>query len=167
MSTAEAAPAFSLELDDEHRTLRDWLAGFAADVLRPNGAEWDRRAETPWHIIAEAARLGVYGTEMLNVFLSDQTGLALPIYAEELFFGDAGLAMSFAGTLLPVLAIHAMGTSEQIAEWVPQCFGDAERPHVAAFCSSEPDAGSDVAGIRASARYEEARDEWVLNGQKA
>ena len=79
MSTAEAAPAFSLELDDQHRTLRDWLAGFAADVLRPNGAEWDRRAETPWYIIAEAARLGAYGIEMLNVFLSDQTGLALPI----------------------------------------------------------------------------------------
>jgi acyl-CoA dehydrogenase len=167
VSAVDAPPAFSFELDEDQRTLRDWLAGFARDVLRPNGAEWDRRGETPWEIIAEAARLGVYGTEMLDVFLSDRTGLVLPIYAEELFFGDAGLAMSFSGTLLPVLAIHAMGTSEQIAEWVPQCFGDTQRPHVAAFCSSEPDAGSDVSAIRTSARFDAARDEWVLNGQKA
>jgi acyl-CoA dehydrogenase len=89
VSAVDAPPAFSLELDEGQRTLRDWLAGFARDLLRPNGAEWDRRGETPWEIIAEAARLGVYGTEMLDVFLSDRNGLVLPIYAEELFFGDA------------------------------------------------------------------------------
>jgi acyl-CoA dehydrogenase len=54
-----------------------------------------------------------------------------------------------------------------MAEWIPQCFGTPDEPKVAAFCSSEPDAGSDVSAIRTNAKYDEAKDEWVLNGQKA
>jgi alkylation response protein AidB-like acyl-CoA dehydrogenase len=50
---------------------------------------------------------------------------------------------------------------------VPQCFGDAADPKVAAFCSTEPEAGSDVSAMRTRARYDEATDEWVLGGQKS
>jgi acyl-CoA dehydrogenase len=71
------------------------------------------------------------------------------------------------GTSLAVAAIFGQGTPEQMGEWIPQCFGTADDPKVAAFCSSEPDAGSDVAAIRTTAKYDEAKDEWVLNGQKA
>jgi alkylation response protein AidB-like acyl-CoA dehydrogenase len=52
-------------------------------------------------------------------------------------------------------------------EWVPQCYGDTEKLALGAFCASEPDAGSDVGGYRTSAKYDEAKDEWVLNGTKA
>ena len=76
--------------------------------------------------------------------------------------------MSIMGTTLAVAAIYASGTPDQLVEWVPQCFGTAGGAEaVAAFCSSEPDAGSDVSAIRTTARYDEAKDEWVLNGQKA
>ena len=60
----------------------------------------------------------------------------------------------------------ANGTEEQIGTWVPQMYGDADDVKVAAFCSSEPDAGSDVAAMRTRAVYDEATDEWVLNGTK-
>jgi acyl-CoA dehydrogenase len=75
--------------------------------------------------------------------------------------------MAIMGTSLAVAAIFGSGTPEQLAEWVPQCFGDTAEPKVAAFCSTEPEAGSDVAAMRTRARYDEAKDEWVLNGQKA
>jgi acyl-CoA dehydrogenase len=75
--------------------------------------------------------------------------------------------MSIMGTGLAVAAIFGNGTPDQLAEWVPQCFGTESDPAVAAFCSTEPEAGSDVAAMRTRAVYDEATDEWVLNGQKA
>ena len=161
------APAFSLELSEDQREIRDWVHGFAEQVVRPAAAEWDEREETPWPIIQEAAKIGLYGFEALAQFWSDPTGLQLPIANEELFWGDAGIGLSIMGTTLAVAGIYASGTPDQLVEWVPQCYGTPEEPKVAAFCSSEPDAGSDVSAIRTSARYDEAKDEWILNGQKA
>jgi alkylation response protein AidB-like acyl-CoA dehydrogenase len=158
---------FSLDLSEEQRDLRDWVHGFAADVLRPAAAEWDRREETPWPIIAEAAKIGLYGFEFLATAWSDPTGLSLCLANEELFWGDAGIGMSLMGTSLAVAAIYGTGTQEQLLEWVPQCFGTVDAPAVAAFCATEPEAGSDVGAIRTRARYDEARDEWVLAGQKS
>jgi len=161
------SPAFTLEVTDDQREIRDWVHGFAADVVRPAAAEWDEREETPWPVIQEAAKIGLYGYEGLAQFWADESGLTLPIVNEELFWGDGGIGMSIMGTALAVAAIFGQGTPEQVGEWVPRCFGTADEPRVAAFCSSEPDAGSDVSAIRTGARYDEAADEWVLNGQKA
>jgi acyl-CoA dehydrogenase len=163
----QPAAAFSLELNQDLKDIRDWVHGFAADVVRPAAAEWDEREETPWPIIQEAAKIGLYGYEGLAQFWADPSGLGLPVVNEELFWGDAGIGMSIMGTSLAVAAIFGQGTPEQMGEWIPQCFGTAEEPAVAAFCSSEPDAGSDVSAIRTTAKYDEAKDEWVINGQKA
>ncbi|MEU7609281.1 acyl-CoA dehydrogenase family protein [Micromonospora sp. NPDC049204] len=158
---------FSLDLNEEQRDLRDWVHGFAAEVVRPAAAEWDEREETPWPVIQEAAKVGLYGFEFLATCWADPTGLSLPIASEELFWGDAGIGLSIFGTSLAVAAIYGTGTPDQLVEWVPQCFGDVDSPAVAAFCSSEPEAGSDVGAMRTRAVYDEATDEWVLNGQKA
>src|ERR671933_1661139 len=158
---------FTMELNDEQKEVRDWVHGFAADVIRPAAAEWDEREETPWPVIQEAAKIGLYGFEGLAQFWADETGLTLPMVNEELFWGDAGIGMSIMGTTLAVAGIFASGTPEQLGEWVPQCYGSPEEPKVGAFCVSEPDAGSDVSSLRTRAKYDEAKDEWVLNGQKA
>lgn len=158
---------FSLELSQDQRDIRDWVHGFAEGVVRPAAAEWDEREETPWPIISEAQKIGLYGFEALAQFYGDESGLTLPIVNEELFWGDAGIGMAIMGTSLAVAAIFGQGTGEQIGEWIPQCFGTPEEPAVAAFCVSEPDAGSDVSSLRTRAVYDEAKDEWVLNGQKA
>src|SRR5205807_2300139 len=70
------------------------------------------------------------------------------------------------GTTLGVVGIFANGTPEQVAEWIPQCFGTPDDIKMAAFAVSEPDAGSDVSSLRTRAVYDEAKDEWVLNGTK-
>jgi alkylation response protein AidB-like acyl-CoA dehydrogenase len=86
---------------------------------------------------------------------------------EELFWGDAGIGMSLMGTGLASSAIFSNGTPEQWSEWLPRCYGTPDDLQVAAFCSSEPGAGSDVGAIRTRATYDEKTDEWVINGQKA
>ena len=120
------------------------MHGFAADVIRPAAHEWDEKEETPWPIIQEAAKIGLYGFEGLAQFFADPTGLSLPIVNEELFWGDAGIGMAIMGTALAVAAIFGQGSGEQIGEWIPRCFGTPDDIKVAAFCSSEPNAGSDV-----------------------
>jgi acyl-CoA dehydrogenase len=175
MSTAELpdveggpAPAgFTLELTDDQRDVRDWVHGFAEGVVRPAAAEWDEREETPWPIIQEAAKIGLYGFEALAQFHADPSGITMPIVNEELFWGDAGIGMAIMGTSLAVAAIFGSGTPEQMMEWVPQCYGTPEDVKVGAFCASEPNAGSDVSSMRTRAKYDAATDEWVLNGQKA
>ncbi|WP_019870299.1 acyl-CoA dehydrogenase family protein [Salinispora oceanensis] len=158
---------FSLDLTEEQRDLRDWVHGFASEVVRPAAAEWDAREETPWPIIQEAAKVGLYDFEFLATCWGDPSGLSLPIACEELFWGDSGIGLSIFGTGLAVAAIYGTGTPEQLMEWVPQCFGDLESPAVAAFCTSEPEAGSDVGAMRTRAVYDEAADEWILSGQKS
>jgi acyl-CoA dehydrogenase len=163
--TAESS--FSLDLNQDQKDIRDWVHGFAESTVRPAAHEWDEKEETPWPIIGEAAKIGLYGFEGLAQFWADPTGLTLPIVNEELFWGDAGIGMAIMGTTLAAAGIFAAGTPEQLGEWVPQCYGTAEDPKVGAFCVSEPDAGSDVSSLRTRAKYDEANDEWVLNGQKA
>ena len=68
---------------------------------------------------------------------------------------------------LAAAGIAGNGTPEQVMEWVPQCYGTADKVQLGAFCVSEPDAGSDVSSLRTRAVYDEANDEWVLNGTKA
>jgi len=163
----EERPPFSLELSQDQKDVRDWVHGFAEGVVRPAAAEWDEREETPWPVIQEAAKIGLYSFEGLAQFWADTSGLSLPLVNEELFWGDAGIGMSIMGTTLAVAGIFASGTQEQLMEWVPQCYGTPDDPKVGSFCVSEPDAGSDVSSLRTRARYDEASDEWVLNGQKA
>jgi acyl-CoA dehydrogenase len=158
---------FSLELTQDQKDIRDWVHGFAADVMRPAAHEWDEKEQTPWPIIQEAAKIGLYGFEGLAQFFADPTGLTLPIVNEELFWGDAGIGMAIMGTALAVAAIFGQASGEQIGEWIPRCFGTQDDVKVAAFCASEPNAGSDVSNVRTKAKFDEATGEWVINGQKA
>ena len=105
----DGEPAFSLELSQDQQDIRDWVHGFAEQVVRPAAAEWDEREETPWPIIQEAAKIGLYGFEALAQFWSDPTGLQLPIVNEELFWGDAGIGMSIMGTTLAVAGDLRLG----------------------------------------------------------
>jgi alkylation response protein AidB-like acyl-CoA dehydrogenase len=157
---------FSLDLTPDQIELRDWIHGFAADVIRPAAAEWDEREETPWPILQEAAKAGLYSLDFYANQWLEETGLGIPIAMEEMFWGDAGIGLALSGTGLAAASVASNGTPEQLFEWVPQMFGTPDDVKLGAFCSSEPDAGSDVGAMRTRAVYDEAKDEWVLNGTK-
>jgi alkylation response protein AidB-like acyl-CoA dehydrogenase len=161
-----ATGGFSLALSDEITQMRDWVHEFAADVIRPAAAEWDEREQTPWPILEEAAKIGLYSLDFFGAQWLDPSGLGTVVAFEELFWGDAGIGLSLVGSGLAAVSVASNGTSEQIGEWLPQMFGSPGDVKLGAFCSSEPDAGSDVGAIRTRARYDEANDDWVLNGTK-
>jgi alkylation response protein AidB-like acyl-CoA dehydrogenase len=167
MTSAPDTPVpFSLDPGPDLHEMQDWVHGFAANVIRPAAAEWDEREETPWPILEQAAKIGLYSLEFFGEQWLGPTGLGIPIAFEELFWGDAGIALSLVGSSLAAVALSSNGTNEQIGEWLPEMFGGPGDVKLAAFCSSEPDAGSDVAAIRTRAVYDEAADEWVLDGNK-
>jgi alkylation response protein AidB-like acyl-CoA dehydrogenase len=157
---------FSLTLGEDLIQMRDWVRGFAGSVIRPAAAEWDEREQTPWPVLEEAAKIGLYSLDFYATQHLEGSGLGIPVAFEELFWGDAGIGLSLVGSSLAAVALVANGTPEQVGEWCPQMFGGPGDVKLGAFCSSEPEAGSDVAGIRTRAVYDESHDEYVLNGVK-
>jgi alkylation response protein AidB-like acyl-CoA dehydrogenase len=166
-SDQDAGTGFSMDLSPDLREMRDWVHEFAGTVIRPAGSEWDEREETPWPILQQASKIGLYSLDFFAQQWLEPSGLGIPVAWEELFWGDAGIALSIVGTGLAAVAVSGNGTHEQMAEWLPPMFGDADDVKLGAFCVSEPEAGSDVAAIRTRAVYQQATDEWVLNGTKS
>ncbi|MCG5217364.1 acyl-CoA dehydrogenase family protein [Streptosporangium soli] len=156
--------AFCPELSEDVREVRAWVHTFASDVIRPAAAEWDEREETPWPIIQEAAKVGLYSLDFFATQWFEESGLGIPVAFEEIFWGDAGIGLSIVGTGLAAAAVAAGGTPEQMGEWLPQMFGTPGDVKLGAFCASEPDAGSDIGSIRTRAVPD--GDDWVLNGVK-
>ena len=163
----ELMPEFSASLNEDQLQIQKWVHDFAESVVRPAGSEWDEREEFPYPIVEEAAQVGLYSFDFMANAMFDPTGLTLPVAVEELFWGDAGIGMAIMGSGLAAAGIAGNGTPEQVGEWVPQCYGTPDKIALGAFCVSEPDAGSDVSSLRTRAVYDEAKDEWVINGTKA
>src|SRR5207245_2200546 len=91
------APLPSFALTPDLITIRDWAHEFAARVIRPAAAEWDEREETPWPILQEAAKIGLYGFEFVHTSYGEESGLTMPLVNEEIFWGDAGIGLSIFG----------------------------------------------------------------------
>jgi acyl-CoA dehydrogenase len=94
----DGASAFSLELPEDVQQVRDWVHEFAKDVIRPAGEEWDEREETPWPILEEAAKIGLYSLDFFAQQWFEPSGLGIPVAFEEIFWGDAGIGLSLVGS---------------------------------------------------------------------
>ena len=151
-------------LTEEQLELKKWAHEFAEKEIRPVAAEYDESEEFPWPVVKKAAEAGLYSIDIYLQAQQDPTGLTLPLLMEEIFWGCAGIGLAIFGTGLPLSALAAVGTSEQLFEWAPKMFGTPEDPKVGAFAVTEPQAGSDVRNLRTKAVRE--GDEWVLNGTK-
>jgi acyl-CoA dehydrogenase len=151
-------------LNDEQIEFRDHCHRFAAEVIRPAAARYDREQEVPWDVIREARKWDLHGLELLQKMATDAHGLFSVIYAEELHWGCAGIALAIQASSLAAAGIAASGTPEQIGRWIPECYGVGDEIKLGAYAVTEPQAGSDVKSLRTTAKRD--GDEWVLNGTK-
>ncbi|HLW44653.1 MAG TPA: acyl-CoA dehydrogenase family protein, partial [Acidimicrobiales bacterium] len=154
--------AFSLDLNEDQLQLQKWVHDFAEGVMRPAAHEWDEREETPWPIIEEAAKIGLYSFEFVSQAFFDPTGLTMPVVNEELAWGDAGIAVSIGASGLAGTAIIAMGTEEQKQKYLTMI--TAPELKIAAMGLTEPNSGSDSLALETTATKVDGG--YVLNGTK-
>ena len=151
-------------LTDEQLEFQRTCRAFAREVIRPLAEKYDREEAVPWEAIRAARKWGLHGLEHLQRMGADGDGVLACIYADELHWGCAGIALAIQGGSLAAAGIASSGTPEQIARWVPECFGTGDEIKLGAYAVTESGAGSDVRSLRTTARQE--GDEWVLNGTK-
>ena len=158
---------FSLDLNEDQLQIQKWVHDFAEDVVRPGGPRVGRARGDPVadHRGGRQDRPLLAGVLRQRVRRPDRPHAARSPW-RSCSGATPASALAIVGTALAVAGIVGNGTPEQIVEWVPQCFGTPDKMQLGAFCVSEPDAGSDVGSLRTRAVYDEAKDEWVLNGTK-
>jgi acyl-CoA dehydrogenase len=151
-------------LNEEQQEFKDRARTFARDVIRPAARKHDEEESTPWEVIKEARKQGFQGLEAIQRSAADADGQMQVISAEEFHWGCAGIALAISGSGLAAAGIASSGTPEQIAQWVPECFGAGEEVKLGAYAVTEPQAGSDVKSLKTTAKRD--GDEWILNGTK-
>jgi acyl-CoA dehydrogenase len=151
-------------LNEEQQEFKDRARAFARDVIRPAARKHDEEESTPWDVIKEARVQGFQGLEAIQRSATDADGQMQVISAEEFHWGCAGIALAISGSGLAAAGIASSGTPEQIARWVPECFGAGDEVKLGAYAVTEPQAGSDVKSLKTTAKRD--GDEWVLNGTK-
>jgi acyl-CoA dehydrogenase len=151
-------------LNDEQLEFQQKCRRFATEVIRPIADKYDREEAVPWEAIKAAREWDLHGLEHLQRMAGDSDGMLSVIYAEELHWGCAGIALAIQASSLGAAGIASSGTPEQVAEWVPQCFGTGDEIKLGAYAVTEAGAGSDVKSLRTTAKLD--GDEWVLNGTK-
>ncbi|KAL0852172.1 hypothetical protein ABMA28_000405 [Loxostege sticticalis] len=150
------------ELSDEQKALQELARKFTREEITPMAAHYDKTGEYPWPIVKKAWEIGLMnghvpehcGGMNLGVFESC-------IVCEEIAFGCSGIMAAIYITDVGQTPVIIAGNKEQQKKYLGRLI---EEPLVAAYCVTEPGAGSDVAGIKTKA--EKKGDEWILNGQK-
>ena len=165
----------SYTLSDEHQDLRQTVAEFARDVVRPVIGGYYERAEFPYDLVARMAKLGLFGLPFPAEFGGmDGDLFALGLALEELARVDSSVAITLeAAVALGAMPIYKFGTDDQRRRWLPGlCSGE----QLAAFGLTEADGGSDIpGGMRTTARLEQGgggaggsgAGQWVIDGTKS
>src|SRR4051812_22136807 len=149
-------------LTDEQQRLVETARKFTREKIIPVAQKLDEHGTFPKEICEQAWELGIMNAEIPE----EVGGLGLStldhvLMGEEINYGCAGIGTTMLGNNLAAMPIMLAGTAEQKKKWLTQL---VEAPIFAAYACSEPDAGSDVAGMRTTVR--KVGDEYVMTGQK-
>jgi alkylation response protein AidB-like acyl-CoA dehydrogenase len=151
--------------NDEHEQLRESIRSFAKKELAPHAEEWERTTFPDW-VFTRMGELGFLGLDKPEAY-GGQGGdyYSALVLAEEIVHAQSGgLAMGLAvQTDMALPPILAFGTEEQKQEWAA---GAIRGEKILCLGITEPDAGSDVNGIKTRAVRDDASGEWVINGSK-
>jgi glutaryl-CoA dehydrogenase len=165
VSAKEIDPQDFLDIDaqlGDEREVRDVVRRFAAAELAPNISEWYEEGKLPEGLAKQFADLGLFGMHLEGYGCAGLSAVAYGVACRELEAVDAGLRsfVSVQGSLA-MFAIYRWGSDEQKEEWLPRM---AAGEVIGCFGLTEPDAGSDPASMRTSAKQD--GDDWVLDGTK-
>ncbi len=149
-------------LTDEERAIQEAVRRFAADRVRPHIADWYEAGEIPLELAREAGKLGLLGMHLTGYGCAGTNAVSYGLACMELEAADSGVRslVSVQGSLA-MYAIWKFGSEEQKRRWLP---GMAAGELIGCFGLTEPDFGSNPAGMRTRARRD--GDEWVLDGTK-
>ncbi|MFF7679204.1 acyl-CoA dehydrogenase family protein [Actinacidiphila glaucinigra] len=151
-------------LDDEDRAVRDTVRGWAADRVLPHVAEWYERGELPGirELAGELGSIGALGMSLTGYGCAGASAVQYGLACLELEAADSGIRslVSVQGSLA-MYAIHRFGSEEQKQRWLPRM---AAGEVIGCFGLTEPDHGSDPAGMRTHAKRDGS--DWILNGRK-
>src|SRR6266567_3021275 len=150
------------ELSEEERLVRDTVRAFAADRIMPHIADWFEAGTLPRELVPELGKLGLLGMHLTGYGCAGMGPIAYGVTCREMEAADSGLRsmVSVQGSLA-MFPIWKYGSEEQKQEWLPRmAAGEA----IGCFGLTEPDFGSNPAGMRTSARLDGA--DWILNGTK-
>jgi acyl-CoA dehydrogenase len=156
----EASPFFS----EEHRMLRAQLRRFVEEEVKPHAAIWEREGRVPRDVLRRMGALGFLGIRVPEHL----GGAGMDVLGSVVLAEELGRS-TFGGFAITVLVhtdmasphLHHAGTPEQLARYMPDIVAGRR---IAAVAMTEADAGSDLAGMRCSARR--VGDDWMLNGTK-
>jgi acyl-CoA dehydrogenase len=154
----------SIYITEEHVALREQVARFVAKEVEPHAAAWEEQGFVPREVLRKMGALGFFGITYPAEF-----GGAEADALTSLVFAEALSRSTFGGFIVTALVHSDMasphlvnaGTGAQLEKYLP---GVIRGERITAVAVTEPDAGSDVAGIRTRARRDGA--DWVLNGAK-
>ena len=158
----------SIYVTPEHELLRDQIGRFIAKEVEPHGAAWEEAGCVPRDVLRRMGEAGLFG-----LMYEEQYGGASSDALTNLVFAEALSQSTFAGFIITVLVhtdmasphLHHAGNAAQKGKYLSRVVSGEL---ITAVGITEPGAGSDVSGIRTTARREKSGDgdEWVINGTK-
>ncbi|MGB5049878.1 MAG: acyl-CoA dehydrogenase family protein, partial [Caldilineaceae bacterium] len=150
------------ELSDDLKMLRELARDFTAQEILPKAEHFDVSGEWPWEIFHKAREVGLVNLNIPEAY----GGLGASVFeecliGEEMAYGCSGIQTALMLNQLAMLPILIAGNDDQKKKYFPWLM---EEGKIAAYCMTEPDAGSDVAGIKTTATRQ--GDSYILNGSK-
>lgn len=156
------------ELSEDQQLLQKTARDFARDVIRPASEHHDHTGKYPWEVLKQAWELGLLNTMVPEAY--DGLGLGCLeacILSEEIAWGCTGIGTAMEANQLATAPLILHGTEDQKQEYLgrlTRSLDDEGRPRMAAYGVTEPNAGSDVQGVKTRAIKD--GDHYIINGQK-